>query len=414
MRLIASSGQIVADEKGMDEWGNYPLERRRLFDLIAKTGANGVVLLSGNVHFAEISATDEGPYRLFDFTSSGLTHVNQEYPKARNRHRVAGPFVDLNFGLVEIDWEAEGGPVLTMAAIDVEGRAAFELSVPLASLSAPVDSPFAQERDGQPATDAATPSASDLAAELSNPNTSVASLTFKLQYRRFEGDLPKADDQSGTMLLFQPSLPFVLESGDKILWRPAVPVFMDQPVFDANRGKFDGEAGLGDIAFDLAYAPKTGAGSLFAFGLITSLPTATHDLGTDRWTLGPEVLIGKMTSKYVVGLFPNHQWDVGGPGKADVNLTTIQAFFTYLPGGGWNVGSGPIMSYDWESKQWTLPLQVNAGKTVVFGGRPWKLSVELNYYVDKPDAFGPEWMIGFNIAPVVKNRMAGWFGLGGE
>ena len=40
------------------------------------------------------------------------------------------------FGLVEIDWEAEGGPVLAMTAIDIEGRAAFELSVPLAYLNA--------------------------------------------------------------------------------------------------------------------------------------------------------------------------------------------------------------------------------------------------------------------------------------
>ena len=29
LRLIASSGQVVADRKGMDEWGNYPLERQR-------------------------------------------------------------------------------------------------------------------------------------------------------------------------------------------------------------------------------------------------------------------------------------------------------------------------------------------------------------------------------------------------
>jgi hypothetical protein len=34
VRFIASSTQIVADQKGMDEWGNYPHERSRLFDLI--------------------------------------------------------------------------------------------------------------------------------------------------------------------------------------------------------------------------------------------------------------------------------------------------------------------------------------------------------------------------------------------
>jgi hypothetical protein len=59
-----------------------------------------------------------------------------------------------------------------------------------------------------------------------------------------------------------------------------------------------------------------------------------------------------------------------------------------------------------------VPLQINAGKTVVWNGRLWKLSVELNYYVEKPDAFGPTWMLGLNIAPVVKNGLAGLFGLG--
>jgi len=258
---------------------------------------------------------------------------------------------------------------------------------------------------------AATPSASELAAELSNPNTAVASLTFKNQFRFYAGSLPNASNQESYSLTFQPSLPFVLKGGDKILWRPAIPVFVNQPVFNANQGDFEGKSGLGDIAFDLAYAPKTEGGLLFAYGVITSLPTATNDLGTKRWTLGPEVLIGKITPKYVLGIFPNHQWDVGGSGNADINLTSVQAFYTYLPGGGWSVGSSPTISYDGVSRQGTVPLQINAGKTVVLGGRPWKFSVELNYYVERPDAFGPKWMVGLNVAPVVKNGLAAWFGL---
>jgi hypothetical protein len=258
---------------------------------------------------------------------------------------------------------------------------------------------------------AATPSAAEIAAELSNPNSSVATMTFKNQFRWFEGDLPDADGQSSYTILFQPGLPFMLESGAKIIWRPAIPIFIDQPVFDPVTGGFEGEKGLGDIAFDLAYAPKTEPGRMLAYGLITSLPTATNDLGTDQFTLGPELLIGKITPKYVLGLFPNHQWDIGGAGDLDISLTSIQAFFTYLPGGGWSVGSAPIMSYDWERKQWTVPLQVNVGKTEVLNGRPWKLSVEVNYYVEKADSFGPEWMISLNVAPVVKNALASLFGL---
>jgi len=34
---------------------------------------------------------------------------------------------------------------------------------------------------------------------------------------------------------------------------------------------------------------------------------------------------------------------------------------------------------------------------------------EINYFVDQPDAFGPSWFIGFNVAPVVENVMANWF-----
>lgn len=257
---------------------------------------------------------------------------------------------------------------------------------------------------------AAAASADEIAAELSNPNTAVASLTFKNQFRWFEGDLPDADNQSNYTLLFQPSLPFVLEGGNKVIFRPAIPLIFDQPV-PAAGGGFEGESGLGDIAFDLVYAPKRDDDILLAYGVISSLPTATNDLGSDRWTLGPEVFVAKTYSKGLYGVFPSHQWDIAGSGDQDISLTTIQPLFTYLPGGGWNVGTAPSITYDWEAEQWTVPLQLNFGKTVVMNGRPWKLAAEINYYVEKADPIGPEWMVSLNVTPVVKNGLASWFGL---
>lgn len=255
----------------------------------------------------------------------------------------------------------------------------------------------------------AVASVDDIARELSNPNTPMASLNFKLQFRSFEGDLPNANNQNSTTVLFQPSLPFPLENGGSILFRPAIPLLLGQPVFNANKLDFEGETGLGDIAFDLAYAKTSDAGILTAFGVISSLPTATNGLGSKRFTLGPEFLIGKLTSKYVLGVFPNHQWDIGGSGDADINLTSIQLFGTYLPDGGWNIGSAPVVTYDHITDQWTVPINFQFGKTIVAGGRPWKLAIEVNYYVEQADAFGPEWMIGFNVSPVVKNGLVGWF-----
>jgi len=255
-----------------------------------------------------------------------------------------------------------------------------------------------------------TKSAEEIAAELANPNTPLANLNFKFQYRTFEGNLPNADDQDSTMLLFQPSMPFPLANGDLLLFRPAIPLFFDQPVFNPATSDFDSEFGLGDIAFDLAYAPTTDTGLLIAVGIISTLPTATKsELGKQRWTLGPELLIGKLTKKYVLGAFPNHQWDVAGSGEAEINLTTAQLFGTYLPGGGWNVGTSPILSYDHVINEWSIPLNFTFGKTVIMDGRPWKLAMEINYFVEQPDAFGPEWFIGFNVTPVVENVLASWF-----
>jgi alkaline phosphatase D len=130
LRLICSGTQIINDTKGMQEWGNFPAERKRLFDLIKQTGAQGVVLLSGNVHYAELSLSNEGPYPLYDFTSSGMAHNNSSYADYPNPYRVAGPYSENHFGLIEIEWLEEGANVL-LKTIALDGSTAFEFPVNL-------------------------------------------------------------------------------------------------------------------------------------------------------------------------------------------------------------------------------------------------------------------------------------------
>jgi hypothetical protein len=257
---------------------------------------------------------------------------------------------------------------------------------------------------------AAQPSMDEMAKELSNPNTSVASMTFKLQFRSFEGDLPDAEEQSSTTFLFQPALPFRREDGSKILWRPAFPFIIDQPLYQGG-DDWEEETGMGDISFDLAYAfaPKEDdPGLLLALGIFTSLPTVDEDLGFgETTTLGPELLYGRASKENIWGLFPSHQWDVGG--DVDVSLTSLQIFYSVFGDGGLVYGTSPILAYDHEGDAWTIPLNFSVSKTIAVGGRPWKIGGEINYYIEQPDAFGPEWMISFSVAPVVKNRLADWF-----
>ena len=153
-------------------------------------------------------------------------------------------------------------------------------------------------------------------------------------------------------------------------------------------------------------------GLLWAVGMVGTLPTATDsDVAGKQWRFGPEVLLAKAEKWGLWGIFPNHQWDVGGWGEGkdkSFSTTTIQPILVYLPGGGWKVASEPIMSYDWKGEEWTIPLNLQVSKTVKLGKTPVNFEVELNYYVEQPDAFGPEWMVALNITPVVPNFINSW------
>lgn len=257
-------------------------------------------------------------------------------------------------------------------------------------------------------------SADEVAKELANPNNSLASLTFKNQYRWYTGDLPNADSQSNYTLLFQPVFPFSLgEAGNggkaTFFVRPAFPLLVDQPAFDTASYDFKDVTALGDIGFDIGYGVTEKSGWIWAVGMVGTLPSATDsDISGKQLRLGPEALIAKFHKWGLWGLFPSHQWDVSGWNGNDFSTSQLQLFLKFLPGGGWSYGSAPIMNYDWKSKEWTIPLNFTVDKTVMLGKMPLKIGLDLNYYVEQPDLFGPEWMIGLTFTPVVPNFIERW------
>lgn len=112
LRVIVSSIQFVADEHGFEKWGNFPREKARMLELLRRTRPGAVVVISGDRHFAEISALPpwESGLRnpLVDVTSSGLNQGGSLY-KEPNRNRIGGPegYGLPNFGLIELDWAGE-------------------------------------------------------------------------------------------------------------------------------------------------------------------------------------------------------------------------------------------------------------------------------------------------------------------
>jgi hypothetical protein len=248
-------------------------------------------------------------------------------------------------------------------------------------------------------------SADETAKQLANPNTPLASLTLKSQWTRWGGSLPGADGADSGTFLFQPSFPFPVNKTDSIFCRPAFPYLVDQPVVDST-GKVGSKSGFADMGMDLAYGRTTPSGFLFAGGALFGFPIGADGLSSDTWTMGPELFVGKFSKKFVVGALATHAWDVSGP--RETSLTSVQPILTYLPGNAWAITSNGIITYNWESEQWTIPIALTVNKTVMFGKMPIKFALEVDRYVEQADALGQKWMIGFNITPVVPNVVAGW------
>ncbi|MCR9270924.1 MAG: alkaline phosphatase family protein [Hyphomonadaceae bacterium] len=107
IRLIASSIQVMPTTHGWEAWSTMPDERARLFNLIKKTDANGVVFLSGDRHTAFIYEEDGVlPYAANELTSSSLNVSFRDESDEVDSRQIGAGFAPENYGTVEIDWEA--------------------------------------------------------------------------------------------------------------------------------------------------------------------------------------------------------------------------------------------------------------------------------------------------------------------
>lgn len=128
LRLIGSGIQIIAEAAGQETWSNLPIERKRLFDLIRKTKANGVILLSGDRHWSELSVEkDLGPYPVYELTSSS---INQKHPRGTptdNRYRdLPTTWHEENYGKILIDWE---GRQVELQIVTAQGQVPIKKTI---------------------------------------------------------------------------------------------------------------------------------------------------------------------------------------------------------------------------------------------------------------------------------------------
>lgn len=119
IRLVVSSIQVVPSVHGYESWSRLPVERQRLFELINRTEAKGVIFLSGDRHESYMyKQPGVLPYPIHELTASSLNLSFNEVSTEYDRHQIGEGYPAENYGAIAIDWDRRA---LTFSIKSAEG-----------------------------------------------------------------------------------------------------------------------------------------------------------------------------------------------------------------------------------------------------------------------------------------------------
>lgn len=132
VRVIGTSTQFGIEYNGYEAWANFPHEQEKMLSMIKRNRAAGVLFISGDVHYAEISKmVVPDIYPLYDVTSSGLSST--WHFATPNKNRIEGPIMDNHFGMLSISFEDET-PNVKAEVWDIHGNQRVEYKILLEQL----------------------------------------------------------------------------------------------------------------------------------------------------------------------------------------------------------------------------------------------------------------------------------------
>ncbi len=265
-----------------------------------------------------------------------------------------------------------------------------------------------------PVADEGQASLSEINKKLTNPVSSVWSLSF--QQNNYLLDIDGKDNQMNSNLVFQPVLPIALHKNWNLITRPVMTLFSTTPYPDPHSpGALQHTTAFGDMVLMELVSPSPnlvgnwllGVGPTFVF------PTAASDYtGQGKWQAGPAVLVGYLSKKWILGaLVQNWMSFAGADDRMDTNQMNLQPIAAYFLPNGWSIGySGNILA-NWKADKagdvWTVPIGVGVSKVMKLGRLPVKLGLGVQYMPVRPSNFGQEWNFQFSVTPVIPKLIKG-------
>ncbi|MGZ3724038.1 MAG: alkaline phosphatase D family protein, partial [Bdellovibrionales bacterium] len=125
-RILASSTQFVSSEHGWEKWANFPHEKARLLRLIDELNIKNLAIISGDMHYGELSMeTTPGGFNLYDLSSSGLNFTEPALG-IPNSKRLGIFDADSNFGMVSVDFANPESILVTLEVRDSLGETVIQ------------------------------------------------------------------------------------------------------------------------------------------------------------------------------------------------------------------------------------------------------------------------------------------------
>jgi hypothetical protein len=239
-----------------------------------------------------------------------------------------------------------------------------------------------------PAVSFCQDSTAELAKKLANPVAALVSVPVQFNY---DENIGADDGGSAWKINLQPVIPFSMNEDWNIISRTILPI-IDQHDIPSD-GK--GDSGIGDVLQTLFFSPKepTAGGWILGVGPVALLPTASHDnLGGEKWGIGPTFLALKQTGPWTFGALINHIESVAGDDdRDDLSFTFLQPFLSYVTTTKTTYIINSESTYDWESSEWAVPINLMANQMIKVGPQIMQIGVGARYWADSPEGAAEDW-----------------------